>query len=120
MQISFAQVKTISGTVSDVSGVLPGVSVIIEGTKTGTETDFDGNYTIKIDNRNNSLVFSFTGFKKQIIPIGLKNSINVTLVTDISQLDEVVVVGYGTQARKDVTGAITKICLLYTSDAADE
>ena len=114
-----AQEIEIKGSVIDEVGIpIPGVTILLIGTtdqsKTGnnfkgTTTDFDGNYSIKIDNRNNSLVFSYTGFKKQIIPIGLKNSINVTLVTDISQLDEVVVVGYGTQARKDVTGAITKI-----------
>ena len=109
----------IKGTVTDEVGIpIPGVTVLLIGTadqpKTannlkGTTTDFDGNYSIKIDNRDNSLIFSYTGFKKQIIAIGSKNILNVTLVTEISQLDEVVIVGYGTQDRKDVTGAITKI-----------
>ena len=109
----------IKGTVVDESGIpIPGVTILLIGTtdqpKTGdnlkgTTTDFDGNYSIKIDDTNNSLVFSYTGLKKQIIGIGSKNIINVTLVPEIGQLDEVVVVGYGTQDRKDVTGAITKI-----------
>ena len=105
---SLAQ-QNISGSVSDETGPLPGVTIVEKGTTNGTTSDFDGNYSIKIDDTNNSLVFSYTGFKKQIIGIGSKNIINVTLVPEISQLDEVVVVGYGTQARKDVTGAITKI-----------
>ncbi len=117
--ILYAQEIEITGSVVDESGIpIPRVSITLIGTSEqsknvnnlkGTITDFNGNYTIKIDNRNNSLVFSYTGFKKQIIAVGRKNTINVTLVTEISQLQEVVVVGYGTQARKDVTGAITKI-----------
>ena len=109
----------IKGTVIDESGIpIPGVTILLTGTVDqskngnnlkGTTTDFDGNYSIKIDDRNNSLIFSYTGFKEQIIEIGTKSTINVTMVTEISQLDEVVVVGYGKQAKKDVTGAITKI-----------
>ena len=109
----------IKGTVIDESGIpIPGVTILLTGTVDqskngnnlkGTTTDFDGNYSVKIDDRNNSLIFSYTGFKEQIIEIGTKSTINVTMVTEISQLDEVVVVGYGKQAKKDVTGAITKI-----------
>ena len=75
--IGFAQ-NTVSGTVSDSEGLpLPGATVVVQGTSIGVTSDFDGNYSIKIDNRNNSLAFSYTGFKKQIIAIGSKNILNV-------------------------------------------
>lgn len=116
--IAQAQEVVITGTVTDEAGIpIPGVTILVVGTGQsetgnnlqGTSSDFDGNYSIKLDNRNNSLVFSYIGYKKQIVIIGAENTINVTLVTDISQLDEVVIVGYGTQSRRDVTGAITTI-----------
>lgn len=113
-----AQEVVVKGTVKDDTGTpIPGVTILVVGPSQsetgdnlkGTRTDFDGNYTIKVDGSNNSLVFSYLGFKKQIIPIGSKSVINVTLITDVSELEEVVVVGYGTQKRRDVTGAISKI-----------
>ena len=75
----------------------------------GTTTDFDGNYSILVSGSDNNLVFSYLGYIKQSIPVNSQSVINVTLLTDVSELDEVVVVGYGTQERRDVTGAITKI-----------
>ena len=107
-QIGFAQQKTVSGTVSDVSGLpLPGVSVVIKGTSTGTQTDFDGKYTIDVLT-NQVLVFSFIGTKTQEIAV-TSDVINVNMLDDVQQMDEVVVIGYGVQKRKDVTGAISSI-----------
>ncbi|PWG06552.1 alpha-2-macroglobulin family protein [Polaribacter aquimarinus] len=89
---------TITGTIEDESGPLPGVSVLIKGTTYGTSTDFDGNYTIKIK-KGDVLVFSYLGFKTKEISIGNHTNLNVLLEEDASRLDEVVVVGYGTQRK---------------------
>ncbi|MCB0742697.1 MAG: carboxypeptidase-like regulatory domain-containing protein, partial [Ignavibacteriae bacterium] len=75
VQVTFAQEKTISGTVSDETGPLPGVSIIIKGTTKGTETDFDGKYSIQA-NTGDILVFSFVGMKPQEITVGIPNTIN--------------------------------------------
>ena len=108
VQISFAQEKTVSGTVSDSSGSLPGVSVLVKGTKTGTETDFNGKYTIKAKT-GDILVFSYLGYKTSEKTIGSINNINITLQEDASSLDEVVVVAYGSQSRASLTGSISVI-----------
>ena len=91
---SFSQSITITGTITSLEGVLPGVNVIEKGTKNGTTTDFDGNYSIKVTN-GATLVFSSLGFKTQEINIDGKSTINVILKEDSSQLDEVVVKGFG-------------------------
>jgi len=108
VQISFAQEKTISGTVSDSSGSLPGVSVLVKGTKTGTETDFNGKYTIKAK-VGDILVLSYLGYKTIEKKVGTGNEINFTLEEDASSLDEVVVVAYGSQSRASLTGSISVI-----------
>ncbi len=100
VQFSFAQQKTISGTVSDDAGPLPGVSVIIKGTSKGTETDFDGKYTIATK-VGDVLVFSFIGMGKQEKTVGIGNTINIVLVPD-NILEEVVVVGYGQQTERKI------------------
>lgn len=92
VQISFAQEKTISGTVSESSGPLPGVSVLIKGTTQGTETDFDGKYTIKV-NKGDTLSFSYLGYKVVEKVVGNSNTINVTLKEDANVLEEIIVVG---------------------------
>jgi len=98
--------NTISGTVSDESGApLPGVSVILKGTTTGTSTDFDGNFSITAG-ADNALEFSYIGFVTQEIAVGNQTTLNVTLAEDIAKLDEVVVVGYGTQKKSDLTGSV--------------
>jgi len=102
-----AQEKTISGTVTDDSGSLPGVSIIIKGTTTGTETDFDGNYSIKV-NIGDVLVFSFVGMTTKEKTVGIPNVIDVVLIAD-NVLDEVVVVGYGTQSKRLLTDNVAKI-----------
>ncbi|MDX1768184.1 MAG: TonB-dependent receptor [Arenibacter troitsensis] len=97
---------TVTGTVSDETGTpLPGVSVIIKNTTTGTATDFDGNYTIDAKS-SDILVFRYIGFKTQEIAVGGQSKINISLLEDASQLEEVVVVGYGTQKKSDLTGSV--------------
>jgi TonB-linked SusC/RagA family outer membrane protein len=108
VQVAFAQEKPISGTVSDESGPLPGVTVLIKGTTKGTQTDFDGKYQIAA-NKGDVLVFSFVGMKSSSVTIGDSKSINVTMQEDSNLLEEVVVVGYGVQKRTDVTGAISSV-----------
>lgn len=99
VQISFAQDKAISGTVKDASGALPGVSILIKGTTTGTETDFDGKYTLRASSRN-VLVFSYLGYKTVERTVGNAAVINVTLAEDANVLDEVVILGYGSQKKR--------------------
>lgn len=103
MSTAFAQEKTISGTVSDDTGPLPGVSIIIKGTTKGTETDFDGNYAIQA-NVGDVLVYSFVGMTTQERKVGNQNVINVKMVTD-NILDEVIVVAYGTTTKEAFTGS---------------
>ncbi|XRE44027.1 Outer membrane TonB-dependent transporter, utilization system for glycans and polysaccharides (PUL), SusC family [Tenacibaculum discolor] len=93
VQISFAQEKMISGIVSDETGPLPGVNVLIKGTTTGTETDFDGKFSIKAST-GNVLVFSFVGMKTVEKTVGSSNTINITMTAD-NVLDEVVVTALG-------------------------
>lgn len=99
----------ISGKVIDETGVtLPGVNIIIEGTTRGTQTNFDGFYTILAD-EGDILNFSYIGMKTQIIKVGSTNTINVTMLYDDNSLEEVIVVGYGTQTKKDMTGSVVAI-----------
>jgi TonB-linked SusC/RagA family outer membrane protein len=108
VQISFAQVKTISGTVSDKSSSLPGVSILIKGTTQGSETDFDGKYSIKTK-MGDVLVFRYLGYKPVEKTVGISNTINVTLSEDSNVLDEIVVIGYGTANSETVTSSISII-----------
>lgn len=103
VQISFAQEKTVSGTVSDESGSLPGVSVIIKGSTKGTETDFDGKYSIQAKT-GDVLVFRYLGYKASERTVGSSNVINVKLAEDANVLDEIVVVGYGTSTKQAFVG----------------
>ena len=102
-------VSKIKGTVTDQDGIpLPGVSIIIKNTSRGTATDFDGNFSIDVGSKD-VLVFSFLGFKTQEISAAGKSTLNIKLASDTSQLDEVVVIGYGSTTRRDVTGAISSV-----------
>ncbi len=103
VQISFAQEKTVTGKVSDASGPLPGVTVIIKGTKTGTQTDFDGNYSIKAAT-GSVLQFSFIGMKTVDQTIGASNSINIVMQEDAESLEEVVVTALGISREKKSLG----------------
>ncbi|MDF9800881.1 TonB-linked SusC/RagA family outer membrane protein [Catalinimonas alkaloidigena] len=105
-----AQEHTVSGTVnSEEEGVLPGVNVLVKGTTIGTVTDINGNYSISVPGDESVLVFSSIGYTTEEVNVSGRTTINVTLVPDIQSLSEVVVVGYGTQKRADVTGAVSSI-----------
>ncbi|MET2985807.1 SusC/RagA family TonB-linked outer membrane protein [Aureibaculum conchae] len=103
----YAQERTITGKVTDDSGPLPGVSIIIKGTTSGTDTDFDGNYSIEA-NTGDILVFSFVGMATQEVAVGSSSTINVIMKSD-NLLEEVVVVAYGTSSKEALTGAVTQI-----------
>lgn len=102
------QTREVTGTVTDVKGeVLLGVNVVEQGTTNGTITDLDGKYTLEVA-QNATLVFSYIGYTSQTIPV-TGNVMNVILTEDTQALDEVVVVGYGTQAKKDITGSVAVV-----------
>ena len=102
--------RTVQGTVKDNSNQpLAGVSITVKGSSAGTTTDASGNYSISVPSASSVLVFSFVGFPNQEIEVGNKASINVSLSPLAGQLNEVVVVGYGTQKRKEVTSAVATV-----------
>lgn len=108
--VALAQSTTVSGKVSDSQGMtLPGVSVLIKGTSKGTVTDLDGKYTLASDETIGALVFSYIGYATQEVSISNQTNVDVILQEDLLGLDEVVVVGYGVQQKKDVTGATSSI-----------
>lgn len=101
------QAKTVAGTVVDENGTpLPGTEVIVKGTTTGTITDVDGNYSIQVEDPSAVLVFSFVGYVSQEVPVGDQTRINVTMSPDIIGIEEVVMIGYGTQRKVTVTGSV--------------
>ena len=105
-----AQGQVVSGTVTDAddgSGI-PGVNVLIKGTTEGTITDFDGNYSLTVP-EGAVLVFSFVGYVSQEVEISAQSTVDIALVSDVTQLSEVVVIGYGVQKKKVVTGAIESV-----------
>lgn len=109
VQLTFAQTKTVSGTVIDDTGLpLPGATIQVKGTATGTSSDFDGNFTISV-NQGATLVFSFVGHVTKEVVVGASNTINVTLSEDAQGLDEVVVVAYGSQTRQSIVGAVAVV-----------
>ncbi|CAZ98031.1 SusC/RagA family TonB-linked outer membrane protein [Zobellia galactanivorans] len=99
--------QTVTGSVKDKSGPLPGASVVVKGTTMGTQTDFDGNYTVEDVTADAVLVFSYIGYRTQEVLIGGQTNIDVVLEDDAQSLDEVVVVGYGTQKKSNLTGAVS-------------
>ncbi|MDA0985757.1 MAG: SusC/RagA family TonB-linked outer membrane protein [Bacteroidetes bacterium] len=108
VSITFAQ-TSISGTITDSDGnPIPGATVIVDGTTQGTTTDFDGNYTISASS-DQSLQFSSLGFSTQIVRVGDQSTINIVLQTSAEALDEIVVTGYGTQTKRETTGAISTV-----------
>ncbi len=106
----FAQKVTITGTVSDENGApLPGATVQVKGAAQGTTTGADGKYSVDVSGTNVTLVFSFVGYLAKEIPVQNQSSINVSLAPDILGLQEVVVVGYGTQKKSDITGTVASL-----------
>src|SRR5690606_6532995 len=102
--------NTITGKVTDDTGVpIPGATVVIKGSAVGTVTDIEGNYSLTLSANAETLVFSFVGMATQEVAIGNQNQINVTLEQDASDLDEVIVIGYGTQRKATLTGSIASV-----------
>ncbi|WP_420149362.1 SusC/RagA family TonB-linked outer membrane protein [Spirosoma sp.] len=107
---AWAQGRTVTGTVTDpAGGALPGVSVQIKGTQRGTNTGADGKYSLANVPDNATLVFSFIGFTSQEAAVGNRSTVDVKLADDTKALEEVVVVGYGTAKRKDLTGSVAQV-----------
>ncbi len=103
----FAQ--TVTGTVSDNNGAIPGVNIIVKNTSKGAVTDFDGNYTINNVDQNAVLVFSFLGYTTKEVSINGKTVIDVVLIEDSQALDEIVLVGYSSRKKSTLTGALTVV-----------
>lgn len=109
--VAFAQDRVITGTVTsteDGQGV-PGATVLVKGTTIGTATDIDGKYSISVPAGSNVLVYSFVGLRSQEVNVGNRTTINVALESDVTALGEVIVTGYGTQPKREVTGAVSSV-----------
>jgi TonB-dependent starch-binding outer membrane protein SusC len=105
-----AQTKTLTGTVRDDKGnPVPGASILVKGKRTGATTDAQGAFSLNLPVSAKSILVSYVGFETQEIPVGSGSSVDVSLQPSKTSLDEVVVVGYGTQKRKDVTGSVSSV-----------
>jgi len=100
---------TVSGTISDAGGAIPGVNVIVKGTSNGAVSDFDGKYSLDNVAEDATLVFSFVGFKTKEVAVNGQSTVNVTLEEDAAELEQVVVIGYGTTTVKDATGSVAAV-----------
>lgn len=106
---AFAQQKvTVTGNVTSVEGSLPGVAIMEKGTQNGAVTDLEGNYKLSTS-EDAILVFTFIGYQRTELPINGRSTIDLLMVEDIEQLEEIVVIGYGTQKKSHLTGAISKV-----------
>lgn len=109
LQLLVAQ-GTITGNISSkLDGPLIGASVVIQGTSRGTVTDFDGNFELNYDTPDQVLVISYTGYNTQEVTIGNQTNLSIVLTDNIALIDEVVVVGYGTQKRSTISGAVSTV-----------
>ena len=99
----------ITGTIRSSGKLIPGVTVIVKGANSGTQTDDNGRFTISVPNQNSVLVFSSIGYEKVELPVKGKNIINVNLTAIAKGLDEVVVVGYGSVKKGDLTVAVSSV-----------
>src|SRR5687768_6977446 len=111
VQVSFAQTRTVSGKVSDSrdgSG-MPGVTITAKGSSAATQTNADGNYSINVPAGVTTLTFSFVGFTAVDVSIDGRSTVDVSMVASPTAMTEVVVIGYGTARRRDVTGAVTTV-----------
>ena len=107
--VVLAQDGVVSGTVNDETGTgMPGVNVLVKGTPQGTVTDSQGKFSVSPPS-NATLVFTFVGYGTQEVPVGDRTTIDIALAVDLTSLDEVVVIGYGTQKRSDLTGAVGSV-----------
>ncbi|MDR0845492.1 MAG: carboxypeptidase-like regulatory domain-containing protein, partial [Tannerella sp.] len=106
----FAQGTVVSGLVTDETGEsLPGVNISIKGTTTGVISDINGNYSISVPGRDATLVFSYIGYATQEVAVKDQRTINVRLNEDSQQIEEVVVIGYGTVKKSNLTSSVSKI-----------
>ncbi|HEX5168731.1 MAG TPA: SusC/RagA family TonB-linked outer membrane protein, partial [Cyclobacteriaceae bacterium] len=109
-EMAIVNEMTVTGQVLDEnSKSMPGVNIVVKGTTTGTTSDADGRYNITVPNGDAVLVFSFIGYETREVEVGTQTAINVTMVPDVSTLNEIVVVGYGTQKKSSVTGAVSSV-----------
>ncbi|WP_133688937.1 SusC/RagA family TonB-linked outer membrane protein [Maribacter spongiicola] len=109
VQLFAQEAYSLSGTVVDVDNVpIPGANVLVANTTKGTQTDFDGNFTIQVTS-GDLLRISYIGYGTESVAIVAQNNVSITLKEDTSQLDEVVVVGYGTQKKSSITGSVSKV-----------
>jgi TonB-linked SusC/RagA family outer membrane protein len=105
-----SQVVTVTGTVNDQTGEpLPGVNIRLEGTNSGTITDADGAYTINVEGAQSVLQFNYIGYAPQSVTVGNRSVIHIVMEEDLAELEEVVVIGYGTVRKSDVTGAVFRV-----------
>lgn len=108
--VSYGQGLTVSGKVTDESGeLILGASVLLKGTSIGTITDVDGNYTLQVTDANGTLVFSYIGYQTVEVPINGRSVIDQSMVSIVTELGEVVVVGYGTQKKVNLTGSVVNV-----------
>ncbi|MEN8202175.1 MAG: SusC/RagA family TonB-linked outer membrane protein [Bacteroidota bacterium] len=110
ISLTYAQQRTVTGQVSsEEEGTIPGVNIVIQGTTTGAVTDVDGNYSINVPGPDAVLVFSSIGYSTHSVTVGNQSTINVVLEPDVTSLDEIVVIGYGTQKKKELTSAVSNV-----------
>ncbi len=111
LNFAFAQTRTISGTVTsaDNGSPLPGVTVVVKGTTNGTVTDANGKFTLQVGSNAKTLVFSFVGMKKEEVDIAGKTTVNVSMTPEVKGLNEVVVLGYTTKGRNQITGSTVQV-----------
>jgi TonB-dependent starch-binding outer membrane protein SusC len=110
MTIAASAQSTVRGSVKDDAGMpMLGVNIVLKGTSTGVNTDFDGNYSLNVTGSNPVLVFSYLGYVTKEVAVAGQSVVNVTMAQDVAALSEVVVIGYGTQRRESVTGSVVSI-----------
>lgn len=108
--MSFSQERTVTGIVKDEAGTpMPGVNVVLKGSAMGTATDVDGRFAIAVPNDNTTLVFTFVGYTSSEVVVGSRTNIDINLSPDVTSLSEVVVTGYTTQRKRDITGAVSVV-----------
>ncbi len=107
---STIQSQNISGNVKDSNSIpLVGVNVSVENSNNGAVTDFDGNFSLSNVSSDSNLVFSYLGYQTTSVAVGMQTNISVVLQDDLSELDEVVVIGYGSQKLSDISGAVSTV-----------
>jgi len=108
--LSTIQAQNISGNVKDSNSIpLVGVNVSVENSNNGAVTDFDGNFSLSNVSSDSNLVFSYLGYQTTSVIVGMQSNISVVLQEDLSELDEVVVIGYGSQKLSDISGAVLQL-----------